>query len=78
VLVDTARNTYAQTVVAPYAVRAIPGAPVATPLAWDELADPELHPRRWTLRTIPERLAERGDPWADIARHAGTLPRSKA
>jgi bifunctional non-homologous end joining protein LigD len=73
VLVDTARNTYAQTVVAPYAVRAIDGAPVATPLAWDELDDPELHPRRWTLRTIPARLAERGDPWEGIAKHARAL-----
>jgi bifunctional non-homologous end joining protein LigD len=73
VLVDTARNTYAQTVVAPYAVRALPGAPVATPLAWHELDDANLHPRRWTLHTIPGRLRERGDPWADIARHAATL-----
>ena len=39
VLVDAARNTYAQTAVAPYAVRAKPGAPVATPLFWDEVAD---------------------------------------
>jgi bifunctional non-homologous end joining protein LigD len=74
VLVDTARNTYAQTVVAPYAVRALPGAPVATPLAWEELRDPGLHPRGWSLRTIPARLAERGDPWAEIARHARALP----
>jgi bifunctional non-homologous end joining protein LigD len=74
VLVDTARNTYAQTVVAPYAVRALPGAPVATPLRWEELEDPELHPRRWTLRTIPERLERGGDPWAGIARHARALP----
>jgi bifunctional non-homologous end joining protein LigD len=73
VLVDTARNTYAQTVVAPYAVRALPGAPVATPLAWHELDDANLHPRRWTLRTIPERLRERGDPWAEMARHAAGL-----
>ena len=41
VLVDAARNTYAQTAVAPYAVRARPGAPVATPLAWEELEDPD-------------------------------------
>ena len=53
VLVDVARNTYAQTTVAPYAVRAIPGAPVATPLAWDELEDDDLHPRRWTLANVP-------------------------
>ena len=74
ILVDTARNTYGQTVVAPYAVRAIEGAPVATPLAWEELSDPELSARSWTLRTVAERLAGRGDPWADMSTHAGTLP----
>jgi bifunctional non-homologous end joining protein LigD len=76
VLVDVARNTYAQTTVAPYAARALPGAPVATPLAWDELADPSLHPRRWTLASVPERVAERGDPWAEIGASARSLPRS--
>jgi bifunctional non-homologous end joining protein LigD len=74
VLVDTARNTYAQTVVAPYAVRALPGAPVAVPLAWEELEDPELRAQRWTLRTLPERLGDVGDPWEDIGRHARSLP----
>jgi bifunctional non-homologous end joining protein LigD len=74
VLVDAARNTYAQTAVAPYAVRAKPGAPVATPLAWEELSDPDLHPRRWTLATVPERLESRGDPWEGIARAAAPLP----
>jgi bifunctional non-homologous end joining protein LigD len=74
ILVDTARNTYAQTVVAPYAVRALPGAPVATPLEWDELSDPALHPRRWTLRDVAARLSERGDPWSDIRRDARNLP----
>ena len=74
VLVDVARNTYAQTTVAPYAVRALPGAPVATPLAWEELEDPELHPRRWTLASVPGRVAERGDPWARIGASARALP----
>ena len=74
VLVDVARNTYAQTTVAPYAVRALPGAPVATPLAWDELEDPELHPRRWTLASVPARFAERGDPWERIGASARSLP----
>jgi bifunctional non-homologous end joining protein LigD len=74
VLVDVARNTYGQTAVAPYAVRARPSAPVATPLAWEELEDPQLHPRRWTLATVPERLAARGDPWAGIGREARRLP----
>ena len=37
---DVMRNAYAQTAVAPYAVRARRGAPVATPLEWDELERP--------------------------------------
>jgi bifunctional non-homologous end joining protein LigD len=73
ILVDTARNTYGQTVVAPYAVRALPGAPVATPLAWEELSDPDLKAQSWTLRTVGERLAERGDPWAEMSAHAAAL-----
>jgi len=73
ILVDTARNTYAQTTVAPYAVRARPGAPVATPLRWEELEDPDLTAERWTIATIPGRLADGGEPWADIGRHAATL-----
>jgi bifunctional non-homologous end joining protein LigD len=74
VLLDTARNTYGQTTVAPYAVRAIPGAPVATPLAWEELEDRGLHPRAHTLRTVRDRLSDRGDPWAGIAKAAAELP----
>lgn len=74
ILVDTARNTYAQTVVAPYAVRALPGAPVATPLEWEELKDPELHPRRWTLRDVGARIADQGNPWSDIRLEARSLP----
>src|SRR3954447_4769472 len=73
ILVDTARNTYGQTVVAPYAVRALPGAPVATPLRWEELEEPLLQPRGWTLRTIGARLEEIGDPWAGIAADARAL-----
>ncbi|WP_276324206.1 non-homologous end-joining DNA ligase [Streptomyces sp. RFCAC02] len=65
---DTQRNGFAQTAVAPYAVRARRHAPVATPLTWDEVDDPDLGPRNWTLRTLPGRLAERGDPWAGLHR----------
>jgi bifunctional non-homologous end joining protein LigD len=78
VLVDAARNTYAQTAVAPYAVRAKPGAPVATPLAWEELSDPELSPHRYTMRDVPQRLSSVGDPWAGIGSAAAALPASTA
>jgi bifunctional non-homologous end joining protein LigD len=66
ILLDVMRNAYAHTAVAPYSVRARPGAPVATPLRWDELADPATTPSGFTLRDVPRRIAEEGDPWADM------------
>lgn len=71
--VDTARNGWAQTVVAPYSVRPRPGAPVAMPIRWEELDDPDLAPDRWTLRTAPARVAEQGDAWADLRRRGRAL-----
>jgi bifunctional non-homologous end joining protein LigD len=73
ILIDVLRNAYAHTAVAPYAVRPRPGAPVATPLHWDELRDPGTRPDRWTLRTLPHRLERDGDPWRDIARQGQSL-----
>jgi bifunctional non-homologous end joining protein LigD len=75
ILVDVARNTYGQTVVAPYAVRALPGAPVATPVTWEEVADASLDPQGFTLRAMGERLRSAGDPWAEMESRAATLPR---
>ncbi|GAB2818216.1 non-homologous end-joining DNA ligase [Streptomyces daliensis] len=63
VYLDIQRNAYAQTAVAPYSVRAKPGAPVAVPIGWDELDDPDLTPGRWTVRNLEERL-KGADPWA--------------
>lgn len=71
--VDYLRNAYAQTAVAPYAVRALPDAPVATPLDWDELGGSGLHARRYTIHNIGRRLARKPDPWIDMDRHAGDL-----
>jgi bifunctional non-homologous end joining protein LigD len=73
VFLDDLRNAYGQTSVAPYAVRARPGAPVATPLHWDEVAHAELHPQRYTIANIFHRMGQIDDPWADIARHAQGL-----
>jgi bifunctional non-homologous end joining protein LigD len=66
IFLDTLRNAYGQTSVPPYAVRPRPGAPVATPLSWDELHDTSLHARSYTLRNIGERLEQTNDPWKDI------------
>jgi bifunctional non-homologous end joining protein LigD len=75
---DTARNAYAQTAVAPYAVRALPEAPVAAPLDWDELGDSGLTARRYTLRNVRRRLGQREDPWKGMMRHAHSLTRPRA
>jgi bifunctional non-homologous end joining protein LigD len=66
ILVDVMRNTYAHTAVAPYSVRARAQAPVAVPLRWEELKDPATRPDRWTLHTVPTRIASDGDPWEQI------------
>jgi bifunctional non-homologous end joining protein LigD len=76
ILVDVMRNAYAQTAVPPYAVRPRPGAPVATPIPWDELSDSKLRPDRWTVKSVLRRLASKGDPWADIASFARGLSRA--
>jgi len=78
VYLDVARNAYAQTVVAPYSVRARPGAPVATPLDWDEVRTTRLRPDRWTVTNIFRRLGAKADPWRGIARCARPLPEAWA
>jgi len=74
IYVDVNRNNYAQHAVAPYAVRPRPKAPVAVPLAWDELSERSLRPDRWTVATIGDRLDAAGDPWKGMGRHARALP----
>jgi bifunctional non-homologous end joining protein LigD len=49
-----------KTISAPYVARAYPGAPVSTPLAWDEVK-PGLHPSQFNIGNVPERFARTGD-----------------
>jgi bifunctional non-homologous end joining protein LigD len=74
VFADWLRNAFGQTIVAPYSVRCHPGAPVSTPLDWDEVRQ-ELNPSRFNIRTIQHRL-EGNDPWADFWRSRQTMPKS--
>ena len=69
-----AECNYAQTVIAPYAVRARRGAPAATPVHWAELSDGGLSPRQFTMRTMADRLGQSADPWEGMARHRHGLP----
>lgn len=64
VFVDYLRNAYGQTTFAPYAVRALPGAPVATPLEWDELRT--TGPQAYTISSVGRRLAQKADPWDEL------------
>lgn len=70
VYLDTGRNAYGQTAVAPYGVRARPGAPVATPLDWDEALAVDMTPQKYTIANIFRRLGNKNDPWAGISRAA--------
>jgi bifunctional non-homologous end joining protein LigD len=71
---DYTQNAPIKTLVAPYAVRPAPGAPVSAPIAWDELDDPELRPDRWTIRTMLDRVAAVGDPFAGAQTDLQELP----
>lgn len=70
IFLDINRNAYGQTAIAPYSLRARPGAPVATPLDWSELG--RATPNGHNIHTIRRRLARKDDPWTDIRRHAAS------
>ena len=71
---DYTQNAAIKTLVAPYAVRPRPGAPVSAPIRWSELDDPDLRPDRWTLTSLPARVAQIGDLWADLQEDRQVLP----
>lgn len=77
VFLDYLRNAYGQTAVAPYGVRAKPGAPVATPVDWDEALAADMQPRKYTIRNIFRRLGSKEDPWRDMGRHGVSARRLK-
>jgi bifunctional non-homologous end joining protein LigD len=73
---DCMQNAYGKTVVAPYSLRAIDGAPVSAPLKWEEVTK-KLDPKKFNLRTMPDRLAKVGDLFARIFEERVKLPELK-
>ena len=71
---DFTQNWGNRTLVAAYSPRPAPGLPVSAPIAWDELDDPDLRPDRWTIRTIADRVASRGDLFAPALGEGQALP----
>jgi bifunctional non-homologous end joining protein LigD len=65
VLVDHRQNGHGKTIASAYSVRPKPGAPVSTPLDWDELTE-DVRPRDFTMAFTLERLERRGDLWEPV------------
>jgi bifunctional non-homologous end joining protein LigD len=71
---DYTQNVKNKTLVAPYSPRPAAGAPVSAPIEWDELDDPALRPDGITIRSVLDRLAQRGDPFRTVLDADQTLP----
>ena len=71
VYLDYLQNARGKSVACAYCARAKAGATVSTPLQWSELGD-ALDPGSFTIRSVPERIAEVGDIWGDAMRRANT------
>jgi DNA ligase D-like protein (predicted ligase)/DNA ligase D-like protein (predicted polymerase)/DNA ligase D-like protein (predicted 3'-phosphoesterase) len=76
VLLDIYRNRTSQTIVSAYSVRGLPGAPVSTPLHWEELDSLE-SPKVFDLHSVPQRLMQNGDPWEAMAAYATPIHTEK-
>jgi bifunctional non-homologous end joining protein LigD len=75
IFIDWLRNAWSASAVAAYSTRSREGAPVSTPVTWDELKA-GLHPLDFTVRTVPARLAAQAeDPWAGYEAARGRLTR---
>ena len=73
---DYMQNAYGKTVVAPYSPRAADGAPVSAPLKWSEVTK-KLDPLKYTIKTMPNRLAKVGDLFAPALEGGVKLPKVK-
>jgi bifunctional non-homologous end joining protein LigD len=67
VYIDWGQNGHGQTIVAPFSVRPLPGAPVSCPLRWEEVT-PRLDPKRFTIKTVVPKVEKLGDPLAPVLR----------
>ena len=72
ILLDFNQAARDRTIAGAYSPRALPDATVSTPVSWEEL-EAGVDPRAFTMLTVPERLAEVGDPWAGMASAAAGI-----
>ena len=76
ILIDTGRNGYSATYAATYTVRARPAAPVSAPCTWEEIEKGEVGPKTFTLRTMAQRVAAKGELWSDLLKSKLSLKRA--
>ncbi len=71
--IDTTRNAYAQTSVAPYSLRAKKTAPIATPITWKDLENKNLNAKTYNINNIFQHLQNTPNPWKNITQQTNTL-----
>lgn len=74
---DTLRNSYGQTSVAPYAVRARSSAPVAAPIEWHELNNNRVDSKYYDMVKMLDRMKKKQDPWKTFYSEAQSLKRPR-
>jgi bifunctional non-homologous end joining protein LigD len=77
IFIDWLRNSATATAVAPYAVRALEGAPVAMPVTWQELCKKDTTSQKYTIKNTQKRIDTTGDIWKDMQKHAVSLTQAK-
>jgi bifunctional non-homologous end joining protein LigD len=73
IFIDILRNAKGQTGVCPYSLRPISGAPVATPLDWNELAKKDFDSQKYNIKNIFRRLGQIDDPWKDFKKSSVSI-----
>ncbi len=75
--IDYLRNSYAQSSVAPYSIRPIENAPVATPIDWDELQRKKMNSQYYNIKNIFKRLKRKSDPWKNIYSKSKSISKAR-
>ncbi|GAB3386902.1 non-homologous end-joining DNA ligase [Humibacter soli] len=71
IFVDFNQANRDRTMAGAYSPRPLPHASVSCPITWDEVET--ARPQDFTVLTVPDRLADVGDPWSDLGERPGTI-----
>ncbi len=74
VVIDYMQNVITRNTASVYTVRAKPGAPVSTPVSWEEVKEKSFKPQDFNLKTVPERVKQKGDLFKDVLNLKQDLP----